>query len=106
MAESLTDTKHATSSWTVNEDISSAFVQADIDTEVADMALTGGVGLRYVKTKQSSTGAYVSTDSSKLVALTPNYESHSYSHFLPSLNLNLKLDKYLKMNKNKILFEV
>ncbi|PAJ75696.1 TonB-dependent receptor [Pseudoalteromonas sp. NBT06-2] len=93
LAESLTDTKHATSSWTVDEKISSAFVQADIDTEIADMALTGGVGLRYVHTKQSSTGAYVSIDSSKLVALTPNYESHSYSHLLPSLNLNLKLDE-------------
>jgi len=93
LAESLTDSKHATRSWTVKEEITSAYVQADIDTEVADMALTGGVGVRYVHTKQSSQGSAFSTNSDGLVVASPTDISHSFSHFLPSLNLNLKLDE-------------
>jgi len=93
LAESLTSDKHATKSWIVKEEITSAYVQADIDTEVADMALSGGVGLRYVHTKQSSQGSAFSTNSDGLVIASPTDISHSYSHLLPSLNLNLKLDE-------------
>ncbi|MDP4983994.1 TonB-dependent receptor, partial [Pseudoalteromonas tunicata] len=92
LAESLTDSKHATKSWTVKEKITSAFVQADINTEVAGLALTGGAGLRYVHTEQSSQGAAFNTNSDGLVIASPTDISHSYSHLLPSLNLTLKLD--------------
>ena len=93
LAESLTDSKHATRSWTVKEEITSAYVQADIDTEIADMALTGGAGLRYVHTQQSSQGSAFSTNSDGLVVASPTDISHNYSHLLPSLNLNLKIDE-------------
>ncbi|ATC94426.1 TonB-dependent receptor [Pseudoalteromonas tunicata] len=92
LAESLTDTKHATKSWTVKEKITSAFVQADINTEVAGLALTGGAGLRYVHTEQSSQGSAFTTNSAGLVLASPTDMEHSYSHLLPSLNLVLKLD--------------
>ncbi|MBE0363239.1 iron complex outermembrane recepter protein [Pseudoalteromonas ulvae UL12] len=92
LAESLTNSKHATKSWTVKETITSAFVQADINTEVAGMALTGGAGLRYVHTEQSSQGSAFTTNSAGLVVASPTDIEHSYSHLLPSLNLVLKLD--------------
>ncbi|MDP5211642.1 TonB-dependent receptor [Pseudoalteromonas tunicata] len=92
LAESLTNTKHATKSWTVKEKITSAFVQADINTEVAGLPLTGGAGLRYVHTEQSSQGSAFTTNSAGLVVASPTDIEHSYSHLLPSLNLVLKLD--------------
>jgi len=89
--ESLTNDSHATKSWSVQEKITAAFVQANIDTEVADMPLTGNVGLRYVHTKQSSQGnAFQTID--EVVSSSPTNDSHSYSKLLPSINLTLQLD--------------
>lgn len=90
-AQSISDPAHATKSWNVEEKITAAFVKADINAEVADMPLTGNVGVRYVHTKQSSNGSAFAVVDGKVV--TPaNYREHSYSHVLPSLNLSLKLD--------------
>jgi len=91
LAQSLTDPNHATRSWKVNEEITSAFVKADLDLDVADMPLTGNVGVRYVHTKQSSQGS-ASGMVDGLVVASPTDVSHSYSHVLPSLNLSLKVD--------------
>lgn len=91
LAESLTSDKHATKSWTVNEKVMSAFVQAEIATEVGGMELTGNAGIRYVYTDQSSQGnAFNTVDG--VVVTEPTDVSHDYSHFLPSLNLTLKID--------------
>ncbi|MDQ7048809.1 MAG: TonB-dependent receptor [Enterobacterales bacterium] len=92
LSESLTGTQHLTKSWEVEEDLTAAFVSADINTEVGNMDLTGNVGVRYIKTKQSSRGFAGQTDANGLVVSSPTFISHSYGHFLPSLNLNLKLD--------------
>ncbi|MEG3768718.1 TonB-dependent receptor [Alteromonas sp. 14N.309.X.WAT.G.H12] len=89
LQESLTNTSHATKSWTVKEEITSAYVQANIDTEIADMPLTGLMGVRYVHTKQSSQGnAFSSAD--EIVATDISYD---YNHILPSLNLSLQIDE-------------
>ncbi|NMP30006.1 TonB-dependent receptor [Thalassotalea sp. M1531] len=91
LAESLTNTSHSTKSWKVKEEVTSAFVQANIDTEVAGLPLTGNVGVRYVQTDQSSVGnAFNTVDG--VVVTNPRSDSHDYSHVLPSLNLSLKLD--------------
>lgn len=89
--ESLTNPTHATKSWTVGEEVSSAFVQANIDTEVSGLSLTGNVGVRYVHTKQDSQGAAFNVVDG-LVVSSPTDVSHSYSDLLPSLNLSLKID--------------
>lgn len=91
LQESLTDTKHATKSWTVNEKVMSAFVQAEIATEIAGMPLTGNFGVRYVYTDQSSQGnAFDTIDG--LVVTSPTDVSHDYGNFLPSLNLSMQID--------------
>lgn len=89
--ESLTNPNHATKSWVVNEKVTSAFIQAEIATEIANMPLTGNVGVRYVYTNQSSQGSAISTLNG-LVVTSPTDIGHSYSNVLPSLNLSLKID--------------
>jgi iron complex outermembrane receptor protein len=92
LAESLTNPSHATKSWTVKEEVTSAFVQANINTEVSGLALTGNVGVRYIQTDQSSQGnAFGSVNG--LVLTSPTNISHDYSNVLPSLNLSLALDQ-------------
>ena len=91
MQESLTNTTHATKSWTVNEKVLSAFVQAEIATEIAGMPVIGNFGVRYVYTDQSSQGSAFNTVDG-LVVTEPTDVSHDYSHFLPSLNLSMQID--------------
>jgi iron complex outermembrane receptor protein len=91
LQESLTNTTHATKSWTVNEKVMSAYVQAEIATEIAGMPVTGNFGVRYVYTDQSSQGnAFNTVDG--LVVTEPTDVSHDYSNFLPSLNLSMQID--------------
>jgi len=91
LQESLTNTTHATKSWTVNEKVMSAFVQAEIATEIAGMPLTGNFGVRYVYTDQSSQGNAFNTVNGLVVA-EPTDVSHDYNNFLPSLNLSMQID--------------
>jgi len=91
LSEKLTNQKHITRSWQVTEEVTSAFISADMNTKVADMALTGNFGLRYIHTSQSSHGA-ASSIADGLVITSPTFISHEYSHLLPSLNLSLAID--------------
>lgn len=92
LRESLTDPKHLTRSWTVQEQITAAFVQANINAMLGDIPVTGNVGVRYVRTEQSSQGnAFNVVDG--LVVAAPTDIDHSYGHFLPSLSLNFALDE-------------
>lgn len=91
LQESLTDSKHATKSWTVNEKVMSAFVQAELVTDIAGLPLTGNVGVRYVYTDQASQGSAFNTVNG-IVVTAPTDVSYDYSHFLPSLNLSLQID--------------
>ncbi|WOH36317.1 TonB-dependent receptor [Thalassotalea fonticola] len=91
LSESLTNTSHATKSWTVKEEITAAFIMADLDTEMFGLPLTGNVGVRYVHTDQSSQGNAFNTQDG-LVITSPTDIEHDYSHVLPSLNLSLALD--------------
>ncbi|MBD1581603.1 TonB-dependent receptor [Pseudoalteromonas sp. S16_S37] len=92
LAESLTNPSHATKSWTVEEQVTAAFVQANINAEIAGLPVTGNAGLRYVKTEQTGKGnAFDKVDGR--VVMTPTHVEHDYSHLLPSLNLSIALDE-------------
>jgi iron complex outermembrane receptor protein len=91
LAESLTNSSHATKSWTVKEEITSAFFQANIDSEIAGIPVTGNIGVRYVQTDQSSQGSAFNTVDG-LVVTSPTDISHDYSHVLPSINLSFRID--------------
>ncbi|WP_196140236.1 TonB-dependent receptor [Aliikangiella sp. G2MR2-5] len=94
--EALTGIQHLTKSYQVAEEVTSAFISAQIDTEVADMMLTGDVGVRYVRTKQTSNG-YSGAVVDGIVETVPNSEEHDYTNILPSLNLALHLDERQKV---------
>ena len=89
--ESLTNATHATKSWTVNEKVTAAYIQGEISTEIAGMPLSGNMGLRYVRTEQSSQGSAINTIDG-LVVTEPTDISHTFNNILPSLNLSLKID--------------
>ncbi|GLX79070.1 TonB-dependent receptor [Thalassotalea insulae] len=91
LAESLTNSSHATKSWTVKEEVLSAFIQGNIDSEINGIPVTGNIGVRYVQSDQSSQGnAFNTVDG--LVVSSPTDISHDYSHVLPSINLSFRLD--------------
>tara|TARA_R110000737_G_scaffold70208_3_gene98684 strand:+ start:312 stop:3110 length:2799 start_codon:yes stop_codon:yes gene_type:complete len=89
--ESLTNSSHATKSWSVNEEVTALFVQADIDTELGGFPVTGNVGVRYVQTDQNSRGSAIQTIDGKVIT-TPTNINHDYSNLLPSLNLSMRID--------------
>ena len=92
LQESLTDQKHKTQSWTVQEKVTAFFAQADINAELGSIPVTGNIGVRYVKTEQSSQGSAANTVDG-LVVVSPTDVSHDYSHILPSLNLSFAIDE-------------
>jgi len=72
--------------WTVEEKITTAYLQANIDTFIAGKPLRGNVGTQIVHSDQSSTG-YVALNS------TTTARSHggtNYTDVLPSLNLTME----------------
>lgn len=92
LQESLTDQKHQTQSWTVQEEVTAVFAQLDINAELGSIPVTGNVGARYVQTEQSSQGSAANTVNG-LVVVTPTDVSQDYSHFLPSINLSFAVDQ-------------
>jgi iron complex outermembrane receptor protein len=76
----------ANKNWAVSEKVTTAYVQANIDTDIGDMPLKGNFGFQYVSVDQKSDG--FSTFSGN-PAGTPTTAGTSYSDILPSLNLSL-----------------
>jgi iron complex outermembrane recepter protein len=87
----------------VDEKIRDAFLQADIDTTVFNHELTGNLGVRFVHTSQYSPGLDDVGDgngvpiadghgvvSTAFIRVDPG---QTYHDWLPSLNLNYRLDK-------------
>ena len=73
------------STYRVKEDTLAGYAQLSVDTPVGDgMYLTGNLGVRVVKTDQTSTG-YVLTDS----GVGTIGEESDYTDVLPSINLSL-----------------
>ena len=94
-------------SWTmtqgnlVEEDVLAAYAQVNLDTELFGLPLTGNIGLRYVRSEQSSTGLVsVGTGNGDPIyddigGVSTDWErkkvSDTYSDILPSFNLNFQL---------------
>lgn len=90
--ERLTGGQHQTKSWSVSEDVTAVYVQADINSQIGDVTVLGNVGLRYVSTEQSSQGTAFNTVDGEVV-FSPTDISHDYSNLLPSLNLSFQIDE-------------
>lgn len=88
----------------IDEDVTSAYIQANIATTIADRELTGNIGVRYVKTKQSNysladfngvteDGAVEICDVDGVCVSRYGYTrvGAEYSNTLPSLNLKYQV---------------
>ncbi|MEE4219343.1 MAG: TonB-dependent receptor [Xanthomonadales bacterium] len=77
-------------SWTVEEDLTTAYAMVNFDTDVGSTMVYGNFGLQYVYTDQSSY-AESATGSGDSVALFPTTGSDTFGEWLPSLNVNFDL---------------
>ena len=109
-----------TESGDVFEEVTSAYIMANIDAEIGDLPVTGNIGVRRVDTKQSSTvlrdvsedivdelgnvidtrgnpenGAQYLTDEAGLINdwYALDIIGDEYTNYLPSLNLNFKISE-------------
>ncbi len=80
----------AKGTWAIQEDVLIGFVQANIDTEIANLPLTGNFGVQVVNTDQSSDGlGSIITDNG--FEVLPTHDSYDYTEVLPSVNLSLEV---------------
>ena len=76
--------------WSVKENVSTAYAKFDVDTEVGKIPVRGNVGLQYVYTDQASTG-YQANVGAGVVLDNPSTKQTvngtRYGNLLPTLNL-------------------
>lgn len=89
--EGITVSSRATNSWTVTEDVTTAFIKANLDTEIGATAVKGNIGLQVVQTDQSSDGFAVNLNEQQKVEIQPSYGEYKYTEALPSINLNFAI---------------
>ena len=77
--------------WTVSEKVTTAYVKADVDTQLMGMAVRGNVGVQLVNTDQSSTAPVV--DNTNQGAFLVETVGKKYNDVLPSANLVFDLSK-------------
>lgn len=102
----------------VFEEVTSAYIMANLDMEVAGIPITGNIGIRRVDSKQASTflqnvdgnpedGAQFITDEVGLIADTfrPEILVDEYTDYLPSLNLNFQItdNSYIRFAAAKVM---
>lgn len=86
----------------VTEEVMAFYIQANLDTEIAGMPLTGNFGVRVVNSDQSSTGLQLPADAADAVCITDDFgvencdyarvvQGIDYTDYLPSINLNLQI---------------
>ena len=85
----------------VEEEVLAAYLQLNIDAEFFDIPVTGNVGIRYVRSEQSSTGLVnVGANNGQAIyddvgEVSNDWErkkvSESYTDVLPSFNLNFQV---------------
>lgn len=102
----------------VYEEVSSAYIMANLNFELGDIPVTGNIGLRMVDSKQASTflqdvdgdieaGAELITDEAGLIS--DQFRSiileDTYTDYLPSLNLNFQItdNSYIRFAAAKVM---
>ncbi len=73
--------------WTVNEEITTGFVQADIDTEWGGVPVTGNIGVQVQRVDQSSDANFWDGTQPAGSEVTPITLGKTYTDVLPSMNL-------------------
>lgn len=82
--------------WSVDEQVTTVYGQANFDSEFGSVRMTGNIGIQFVHTEQSSSG-YATYQGNP--AGDPITGGANYNNLLPSLNLNFNVfeDQYLRV---------
>ena len=90
----------ANKNWTVDETVSTLFVQANIDTDLGSVPVRGNVGIQIVDTDQSSDG-FATYEGNPIG--DPISGGADYRTYLPSLNLifSLPVDQVLRFGAGR-----
>ncbi|MBC3765602.1 TonB-dependent receptor [Neptunicella marina] len=86
------ETDRIADTYTIDEKITTAFVKADIESEVGGIPVIGNMGLQVIRTDQSSTGFDGVTGPDKFVIRTAVEGGDTYTKVLPSVNLTFDLE--------------
>lgn len=78
-------------SYTVEEELLTAFVKAEFDTQLGDVPVSGNMGLQFVQTDQTAFGFDSFTGPDGFVNAPSTSDGDDYSHVLPSLNVNFEI---------------
>jgi iron complex outermembrane receptor protein len=89
-SEDNTSGNRARNTWSVTEEITTAFVKADFETELAGKTIMGNIGVQYVDSDQSSIGNAVGNVNGFVTAQRVT-GGVSFSDVLPSLNMTMQL---------------
>ncbi len=84
-----------TSSFRLSEPVHSAYVQADFDTSLFGLPVTGNFGVRYVNTRLIADGFYGIRGSTEDGAFEPVHQVVKYDDWLPSLATRFELSDNL-----------
>ena len=74
--------------WAVSEEVFTGYWQADIDSALFGMPVTGNMGFQVVHAEQSSDGTVASGDPAVPV---PRSDGDDYTYLLPSVNLSFEV---------------
>ena len=84
--------------WTVDEDVSVAYVKFNIESSLGGVPVTGNFGVQAVRTEQSSSGSSAAnggwpppSSAAEATTLQTVTGGASYTEYLPSLNLNFDI---------------
>lgn len=99
----LTDNSRLGDTYVVEEELTSLWVRADIETEIGEMYLRGNFGLQAMSADQSATGFSVITNQAGLSEATPVEGGDDYTDLLPSFNLSLEIleNQYVRIASSK-----
>lgn len=85
----ITDPGRWQNTWAVDEEVTTLFVKANIETEIGGLPMRGNIGVQYVDTDQSSDGFGSRRRDDRTLDVQATSGGTDYSELLPSLNLIL-----------------
>lgn len=74
--------------WAVDEKVYIGYAKLDIDHKLGSLPISGNIGAQIIRTEQNSQGQAINRGSLSIDNVTAD---HSYTDFVPSLNLNFHL---------------
>ncbi len=83
----------SSNSWTVNEKVTTLFLQGNIDSYLGTNIIRGNVGLQLVHTDQRSSGTSARVNEDGSVTESPVNNGTSYIDILPSANVVIELNE-------------